>query len=58
MKALMGEMAKKIRKDKDGKEALRRFVKSDSNCKKITLSNGKTYTITREKRQENMAEPA
>lgn len=52
MKALMGKIAEEIRKDSKGKEELRRFVKSGSGSKKIHLSNGKTYTITSEKRTE------
>ncbi|MDW2193154.1 hypothetical protein [Vibrio sp. 1641] len=52
MKALMGEIAKAIRNDTDGKEALRKFVKSRSNSKVILLSNGKKYVITNEKRAE------
>ncbi|EKF9996766.1 hypothetical protein QX220_21535 [Vibrio vulnificus] len=52
MKALMGKIAEEIRKDSTGKEELRRFIKSRSSSKKIRLSNGKTYTITSEKRAE------
>ncbi|HHQ4601580.1 TPA: hypothetical protein ACSP21_000665 [Aeromonas veronii] len=52
MKALMGKIAKEIRQDSKGKEELRRFIKSGSDSKKIELSNGKSYTITSEKRAE------
>lgn len=52
MKALMGNIAKEIRKDSQGKEALRSFIKSGSDSKRIELSNGKSYTITSEKRAE------
>ncbi|MFL7018032.1 hypothetical protein [Vibrio cyclitrophicus] len=52
MKALMGKIAKEIRKDAEGKKELRLFIKSGGGSKKIHLSNGKTYTITSEKRAE------
>lgn len=50
MKALMGKIAKEIRRDSKGKGELRDFIKSSSDSEKIQLSNGKTYTITSEKR--------
>jgi hypothetical protein len=52
MKALMGKIAKEIRKDASGKKELMRFLNSSSDSKKIRLTNGKEYTITSEKRAE------
>lgn len=50
MKALMGELAKKIRKDERGSEELSSFVvDSGSDFTVITLSNGTKYKVTRKR---------
>lgn len=48
MKALMGEIAKKVRKDPKGREGLRAFViNRGSDSATITLKDGKKYIVSR-----------
>lgn len=47
MKALVGNLAKMIRGDRDGRKQLREFIASGSTEPAlITLSNGKKYMIS------------
>lgn len=50
MKALMGNIAKQIRKDIKGRIELQKFIGSGEDSRVIKLSNGKSYVITSEKR--------
>ncbi|MCH1927085.1 hypothetical protein L9G74_13635 [Shewanella sp. C32] len=45
MKALMGELAKKIRKDVKGREAMKLFLTEGATEKTIKLSDGKKYRL-------------
>jgi len=58
MKALMGELAKKVRKDKQGREALRRFLSTSEEEMDIQLSNGKRYRVSRHNPEEQNSQPA
>lgn len=52
MKALMGSIAKLVMKDSQGREQLGDFVANRHLKEKtITLSDGKKYTISREKKE-------
>ncbi len=54
MKALMGELAKKIRKDENGSEALSSFLTaSDADSQIITLSDGSRYKVSRKRPSTN-----
>ncbi|MEZ8028332.1 hypothetical protein [Enterovibrio norvegicus] len=55
MKALMGNLAKLVRKDKEGKQGLREFITSGKDEMVITLSNGEKFVVSREKRAETAA---
>lgn len=58
MKALMGELAKKVRKDKQGREALRRFLSAHEEEMDIQLSNGERYRVSRRNPEEQNSQPA
>ncbi|ELA9367455.1 hypothetical protein QUN99_003345 [Vibrio parahaemolyticus] len=47
MKALMGKLASRIRRDTKGREALRKVIASQLDDQEITLSDGTTYIISR-----------
>ena len=50
MKALMGDIAKKVRKDPLGREGLRAFViERHKDSATITLRDGKKYIVSRRK---------
>jgi hypothetical protein len=49
MKALMGDLAKIIRMDPKGREQLKTFLSDKSQTTVITLSNGKKYSISKQR---------
>lgn len=49
MKALMGELAKLIRDDSQGRKDLREFIRDGNSERVISLKNGKKYKISRER---------
>lgn len=56
MKALLGNLAKKIKRDPKGSEQLRLFISTSSKeSELITLSDGKKYRISRAPLQKAVA---
>ncbi|NQZ33515.1 MAG: hypothetical protein HRU06_19770 [Oceanospirillaceae bacterium] len=56
MKALLGNLAKKIKHDPQGNEQLRLFISTSSKeSELITLSDGKKYRISRTPLQKAVA---
>lgn len=47
MKALMGKLASRIRRDNKGREELRKVIANQLDSQEITLSDGTTYIISR-----------
>ncbi|HBC3404535.1 hypothetical protein P3602_06585 [Vibrio parahaemolyticus] len=47
MKALMGKLASRIRRDNKGREELRKVIASQLDNQEITLSDGTKYIISR-----------
>lgn len=59
MKALMGKLAIKVRKDKKGREELRRFLsESQADEMVIVLSSGERYRVSRHNPEEQNPQPA
>jgi|TARA_R110001592_G_scaffold339091_1_gene626594 hypothetical protein len=56
MKALLGNLAKKIKGDPSGSEQLRAFISSSSKeYEVITLSNGKKYRVSTSPKEKAVA---
>jgi hypothetical protein len=55
MKALLGNLAKKIKGDPCGSEQLKAFISSSSEYEVITLSNGKKYRVSTTPKEKAVA---
>jgi hypothetical protein len=55
MKALQGDLAKLLLSYQEGRDALRLSVKSGDTPVEVTLSDGKTYIISKGKKKKNFA---
>jgi hypothetical protein len=56
MKALLGNLAKKIKGDPSGSKQLRDFISSSSKkYEVITLSNGKKYRVSTSPKEKSVA---
>ncbi len=53
MRALMGELAKIVRKDPKGREALRRFAAEGAERAIIELSDGRKFIVSTQKGQSS-----